>query len=183
MIYIITSNYFLWIGLKSLLQPVNIKSLCTSACIFSMCNQLNEGDILLFDELQLQTLDESQLKNMMLSCNIIILVEPTRVSNTFSNGLFIPINTDLHTLHSKLTKKIHSKPSDFIETDLTTLQKRIAILALRGYDVKKISFITGVNTKTVYYNRLRVCNSFGVRNIRDLLKYKVLLKCSLTNPL
>lgn len=175
MILLMTSDYFLWLGFRSLFTSEHIVWVNEDS---DMHNVLDADLIILDSSFNpklvsiLNGIEDESLKIILLTRDsnpimkkLINYTDTLHLKSTVDNvrGFFRYVR--IRKLKSKRKKPIFS-PSEAYVLELT----------IDGESVKDIASGLGVNSKTVYAHRLRACRKLGAQRVCELIPYFNLIK-------
>ncbi|HBQ2432089.1 TPA: hypothetical protein L7M08_004739 [Klebsiella aerogenes] len=181
MIYILTTDYFLWSGLKSFISPLSVVWYFDQRYKDFFPYDISENDIIFFDP-GVETSDVIiSLRYKGIFPRLILLKRQRDISgkllfNTTENiDIDSPLKKIQHIIHGHCFRKKKQSMSHK-RVILTPKEACVMDLSMEGVSVRNIALHLGVNSKTVYTHRLKACRKLGAKRVCELLPYKALVK-------
>lgn len=178
MFYIYTSNYYLWLGLSSLLYPCQCQWVSDDAVQRGVLQSISDDDVFIFDASSELYSAYNSIRQQKVFPRFIYLKQKTNISLELLIKYCEVV--DLNDSLKKICTHI-LKPKRTLQYQDPILSAREALslnLSITGLTVKQISEVLGVDGKTIYAHRLNACRKLGVQKVGDLIPFKnlVLLK-------
>ncbi|MEB6622479.1 helix-turn-helix domain-containing protein [Enterobacter roggenkampii] len=178
MFYIFTSDYYLWLGISSLLYPCECQWLSEEAIQAGALENMTSRDILIFDTSTELYPVYKFIRHRHISPRFVFMKQ----QSDMPLELFISTCEVLDKNYSLNKVRSHIlNPRSRVQFKGPQLSAREALsinLSITGLTVKQISEALGVEGKTIYAHRLNACRKLGVNKVCELIPFKnlVLLK-------
>lgn len=185
MMYLFTDNFYLRTGIEHAISPMKIE--CLDAVSFVSKITSVTTDVFLVDDNiihrelfsdHLGTAHNTRFIFINTNRNISPDFFRANLGHVFVNKKTNPVELS-QTLDNILAKnewliniKDHRK--------LTHTEKRVLLGTINGKNIKEIAMSTGLNNKTIYSHRKRVCLKMGVNRIQDMFPFPGLLLIALS---
>ena len=186
MIYLFTDNFYLRTGIEHAMSPVEIE--CLDAVNFISKITSATKDIFLIDD----NIMHREIFSNHLSIahnNRIIFINTNRNINSeflrvnlghaFVNKKTIPgeLPKVLESIFDKYNLLINMKH----HRKLTPTEKRVLLDTVNGKNINEITMTTGLNNKSIYAYRKRVCLKMGVNRFQDIFPFPGFLLIALSD--
>lgn len=174
MLYIITENYYLWVGLREAVASFETKWI-KHILDKDELRSLGKGDLVIMDDnVMVDTIpDDIRYINSYpryisfgmcdydLDVNNLRLTEVSRVDSA------------IHKYRNLITSLIGNvTPSVRSSFSLSSREAEIINMTLQGMSANKIAIYLNVNVKTIYAHRVRACHKMGINRVHDIFLHK-----------
>lgn len=176
--YISTSNFFLWHGLKCLLEPYETCWLNDGLNTELIINGVDGGDVFIIDATKDSAPLISYLSNKKVYPRFVFLnnFDDNTLNILFGASDRLNLKRSLNYYRYFILGKPDKKHADFVPLSrLSPREAMIMNLSLDGLGVRKIAVTLGITAKTVYALRARACRKFGADKVSELIPYKALV--------
>lgn len=176
--YIFTSDYYLWVGLSSILSPYETVWVFNARQTAINLDSIDDDDVCVFDSSNDTTFYLMYLKKTNTTSRFVFLTRgediPVRlfISNCVHKSLREPLSEIRCFI---LSEKNNPLLNGRFSYKLTSREICIIDMSVDGFRARKIAELLGIKIKTVYAHRINACRKLGVKRVSELLPYKNLL--------
>lgn len=178
MLYVVTSNTFLWYGLESLLYPYESQLISHGSPVDTILGKITTQDLFIIDmeKNPVWQLLDSLKRLEELPEIILIRNDDVPIEYYFGTCLSLKGKDSLNQIRYSILSRKKMLQKDKKGITLSPRESLVLHMSFVGFSVKQISFILGIKSKTVYAHRYQVCRKLGVGRICELLPYKRMIR-------